>query len=159
MYCAICLSMYRKRTKSVILVDFDSTLSDVSAIVNRGNIYTKNHPNKDINDYITAHISEQEPIPKGISKVWVLQRQCYKIVFISGYSENCRLDIARFLNKWGLVGELHMDSFPVHGVSRVADKLWTISQLEKSGLKVVGIIDNSQDVNGIIENKKGIKRF
>lgn len=134
-YSIICLFMYLHRRKQVIVVDFDSVISDIATIMKRGEIYVKNNPHVDVEDYLYAHINEQIPICGGIKKVWDLQAKFYKIVFTTQRTERLRIPTAKMLNDWGLIGELHMSD------SANGDKELLIKSLESRGFIIEGIID------------------
>ena len=140
----------------MILVDFDTVISDISTIIKRGQIYIQNNPDKLIRDYIAAHINEQEPISEGIKKVWELQKKCYKIVFITSRSEGLRFETAQFLNKWGLEGELYMHDLGSFGVE---EKSWLIALIEDKGFKVVGLLDSSVDASEILQKNSQLKKI
>lgn len=142
LYSVASFVMYKNRAASVILVDFDSVLVDIEPIVNRGRIYVKNHPDKSINEYIGAHISEQEIKPEGMQKVLDLQSKYYKLVFVSVRHESLRLETAKILNEWGLSGELYMNDGQQGWQLKceLIQKLLVIKQQ-----KVVGILDKSAD--------------
>ena len=75
--------MYKCRRNTVVIVDLDSVVLDMDVIVKRALMYEQNNPDKNMLDYILAHINEQVPISSGIKAVWDLQAQLYKIVFVT----------------------------------------------------------------------------
>lgn len=142
LYSVASFILYKNRAASVVIVDFDSVLVDIEPIINRGRIYVKNHPDKSINEYIGAHISEQEVKPSGMQSVLDLQSKYYKLVFVSIRHESLRLETAKILNEWGLEGELYMNDGRQGWQLKceLMQKLLVIKQQ-----KVVGILDRSAD--------------
>lgn len=142
LYAVMSFILYKNRAASVVLVDFDSVLVDIEPIVKRGAIYVKNHPDKSINEYIGAHISEQEVKPSGMQMVLGLQDKYYKLVFVSIRHESLRFETAKILNEWGLSGELYMNDGQQSWQLKceLMQKLLVIKQQ-----KVVGILDKSAD--------------
>jgi len=150
-----CWWLYNRRTKEVIIVDFDSVIADTSLVLKRAEMYLQNKPDKNIEDYISAHINEQKPIEGGIKRVWDLQQKSYKIVFITNLKEYLRPQVATFLNKWGLKGELYMHEF---GDVGAVEKIWLVQMYRAKKYKVVGLFDWSSDAMEVY-NKTGVKLF
>lgn len=148
-WCILCLRMYRNRSNEVIIVDFDSAIADMNVILKRAKLYEQNNPNNKIDDYISAHINEQQPIESGIKRVWDFQQKKYKIVFITNRKESLRLETANFLNKWGLSGELYMQDF---GDIGVVEKIWLIQMYREKKFKVVGLLDWSSDALSVSQS-------
>ena len=106
---AIIVHIFKQyRKNSVVLVDFDSVLVNIDPILERGKIFVENRPDTEIEDYIAAHITEQEVIPRGILKAREIQQLGYKVVYMSSRPEYLRPQTAEILNDWGLRGELFM---------------------------------------------------
>lgn len=137
-----CWWLYKRRTKEVIIVDFDTVIADTNLILKRAEMYVQNKPDKTIEDYISAHINEQVPIEGGIKRVWDFQQKSYKIVFITNLKEYLRLPVADFLNKWGLKGELYMHEM---GDVGVIEKIWLVQMYRAKKYKVSGLLDYSSD--------------
>lgn len=109
-YIWICIKMYKRKSGTKILVDFDSVIVNIEYIYKRAEIYVKNNPNITIGEYIGAHITEQEVKPEGIREVLRLQSQFYQLIFVSERDSSVRLETAKILNDWGLKGQLFMNS-------------------------------------------------
>ena len=137
-----CWLKYKKRSKSIIIVDFDTVIADIRHITRRGGIYIQNHPDKSMDDYLDAHLGEQQPISAGIKKVWDLQSKHYRIVFKTNRSELFRVRTSAFLNSCGLCGELHMDI-----ANKSIDTELLVHRLNNQGFKVVGIL--SENIRGV----------
>lgn len=95
------------KSKCFILVDMKE-LADDSAIMKRAAMFEENNPNKVIEQYISAHINEQKPIPLGIVKVLNAIRLGFKVVYVTDKQEYLRTEMAKFLNQWYLSGTLYM---------------------------------------------------
>ena len=156
LYSVMSFILYKNRAASVILVDFDSVLVDIEPIIKRGAIYVKNHPDKSISDYIGAHISEQEVKPDGMQSVLGLQNKYYKLVFVSIRHESLRLETAKILNEWGLIGELYMNAGYNRGWQL---KCELIQKLLLKSQYVIGIVDRSEDLATIQKNYPKLKVF
>ena len=146
-YCVTSLALYERRKNSIIIVDLDSVLVDISHIAKRGEIYIKNHPDRDIGEYLGSHISEQEIKPCGLRQVLKLQDEYYKLVFMSIRDESLRAETADILNQWGLVGELYMNTGYSYGWQLKCDLITTLLNKKE---RIVGVVDWSGDVSTIV---------
>lgn len=140
-YSLICWIIYKYRSNSIVIIDFDSVLVDIEHIKKRAEIYVKNNPNKNIGEYIGAHISEQAVKPIGVLEALKYQEQHYKIVFVSSRHESLRLETTKILNEWGLKGILYMNE---ESLSSVIFKNGLYSFI-KNNYRVYRIIDWSND--------------
>lgn len=109
-YVWVCVRMYKHKSGTKILIDFDSVIVNIEYIYKRAEIYVKNNPNVTIGEYIGAHISEQEVKPEGVREALRLQHQFYQLIFVSGRDSSLRLETAKVLNDWGLKGKLFMNA-------------------------------------------------
>lgn len=153
LWCAWCWWLYKRRTKEVIIVDFDSVIADSSVVLKRAEVYLQNKPEMSVEDYVAVHINEQKPIESGIKRVWDLQQKSYKIVFLTNLKEYLRPQVATFLNKWDLRGELYMHELDNVGV---AEKILLVQMHRLKKFKVIGLLDWSNDAIEV-HNNIGVK--
>lgn len=103
-----CYCLYVERMKSVVIVDFDTFIVDMTHLKRKAEIYVKNNKNKSFGEYIGRHIHEQIIRPDGIKQVLELQKQLYPLFFITERHENLRIETVKVLNDWGIKGPLYM---------------------------------------------------
>lgn len=137
-YSIVSWIMYKKRSETFVIIDFDSVIVDIEHIIKRAKIYVENNPDKTIGEYVGAHISEQIIKPNGILEALKYQQACYKLVFMSARHENLRVDTAKILNEWNLHGVLFMNQF---SLDPVLFKSTIIRAHLEHGCKIHKVID------------------
>lgn len=141
-----------KRNKEIILVNID-TMFDTLPIIKRGIMWVENNKDKTLNNYLQAHLSEAIPHPETMIKVIKYQQEGYTLVFYTEMPNSLRIPLAKHLNDWKLVGNLYLNFNNEFGDPVQFRKL-CISELldhhKKS--KIVGVIDNFNEVNSEINN-------
>lgn len=132
------------RKKLVILVDIDA-LFEMSAVLQRAEIYAQNKADSNLLDYMKDHFREIGVCPNGLKKALIFQQKGYTLKFISNLDENLRIVVARLLNIWGLEGELFLSA---------DEKL--IVKIEPN---IIGIISNNKNLTDERLERLGIKAF
>lgn len=148
---------YRKNC--VVVVDFD-TLVDVEPIIERAKVWEQNNKDSSFEKYFEAHISEQKPISKGILRALFFQQLGYTLHFISIRPETMRIETAKFLNEWGLRGELYMFNYYSPMIDIINNPIQTKESLYNcvaSLKKVVGTIDKHNGMTGVCKIRKSKK--
>ena len=141
--------LYKNRNSSIVLVNFDTVIVNMEHLSKRADIYVKNNPLKSKGEYIGAHITEQELNPAGIKSILELQKNFYRIVFVTWRDESLRPETAKILNDWGFKGELYMNFNDILSErDRLADM---ISHKKAQNLKIVDFIGFDNRIERIIK--------
>ena len=125
------------RKKLVILVDIDA-LFEMSAVLQRAEIYAQNKADSNLLDYMKAHFREIGVCPVGLNKAIMLQQKGYTLKFVAGLAtEELRPIVAHLLNLWNLRGELYMVGD--------LDANIMLEQLKYDNPNIIGLIGKNLD--------------
>lgn len=144
------------RKNSVIVFDLDM-LADTSTIIERGRIWAENGEKRTFDDYYTAHLSEQYPNPSGLACAIKCQQLGYTLCFVAARPEKTRIEAARFLNQWGLKGQLYMcEDEKITAEALIENPLKfknVIYNMLASKTHLVGVLDKQIGCTGCIRKR------
>lgn len=153
--------MHWKRKKEIILVDM-GLMFDILPIIKRGVIWVENNKDKTLNDYLQAHLSEAMPFAETITKVIKYQQEGYTLVFYTEMPNCLRVQLAKHLNNWKLVGELYLNFNDDFGDAAQFREICIREVSRKKDMKIVGIVDSYRLSNKSADKfyaERGIKVY